>query len=114
MARRVAAGADTLPLGRYWCEDRPSALRRAAPATVELLVLRRVVVGSLVLVVVQELRAGGNRSDRLDEDPLAIIDRLAVRLTRVVDEPRVVPVHGRVDYRLVVHREEKRVVARHV
>src|SRR6185369_16238525 len=114
MARRVAAGADTLPLGDDWCEDRPAALRRAAAATVELLVVRRVVVGSLVLIVVHELRASRNRLDRLDEDPLAIVDRFAVRFARVVDEPRVVSVHRGVDYRLVVHREEKRVVARHV
>src|SRR4051812_9169218 len=114
MARRVAAGADTLRLWCLWCEDRPAALRRAAAASVELLVLRRVIVHTLVLVVVHELRAGGNCLDRLDEDPLAIVDRLAVRIAGVIDETGFVAVDRRVDHRLVVHREQKRVMARHL
>src|SRR4051794_12958567 len=114
MARRVAAGMGTLCLRGLWCEDRPAALWRAAPAPVELLVLGRVIVRSFVLIVVDELRTGRNCLDRLDEDPLAIVDRLAVRIAGVIDETGFVAVDRRVDHRLVVHREQKRVVARHL
>src|SRR5436190_6280736 len=69
------------------------------------------VVGPFVLIVVHQLRTGGDRLYRLDEDALAIIDRLAVRIAGVIDEPGVVPVHGGVDARLVIDREQEGVVA---
>src|SRR3954466_5609501 len=114
MARRGAAGTDTLPLGGDWSEDCPTALRRGAPATAELLALRRVVVGSLVLIIVHELRAGGDRLDRLDEDPLAIVDCFAIRIAGVIDESRLVSVDRCIDHRLVVDGEQERVVTRHL
>ena len=39
------------------------------------------------------------------------IDRVAIRVARVVDEPRLVAVHRRVDHDVVVDREQKRVMA---
>src|SRR5689334_1921587 len=101
MARRVGAGTVMSPLRRRWREDRPAALRRPTPAPIELLVFRCMVLGPLVLIVVHELRPGRNGLDRLDEDPLAIVDRLAIRVARMVDEARLVPVHRSVDHRLV-------------
>src|SRR5215218_670082 len=98
-------------LGR---EDGSTARGRAAATLVELLVLGRVIVAALVLVVVHELRARRDRLDRLDEDALAIVDRLAIRRAGVIDEPRVVPLHRRVDHPLVVDGEQERVVAVHL
>src|SRR5215207_5279673 len=98
----------------YGREDGSAARRCPAAALVKLLVLGRVIVAALVLVVVDELRARRDRLDRLDEDALAIVDRLAVRRAGVIDEARIVPLHRRVDHRLVVDGEEEGVVAVHL
>src|SRR3954468_3536014 len=72
------------------------------------------IVRALVLVVVHQLRSRGDRLRGFDEDPFPIVDRFAVRLARVIDEARLVPVHRSVDARLVVDREEERMMAVHL
>src|SRR5678815_1169453 len=64
-----------------------------------------------VRVVIRELLARGDVADRLDPDATVVDDRIAVRIARVIDEPRVVAVDGGVDHDVVVDREEKRVVS---
>src|SRR5689334_15790285 len=72
-------------------EDGAATLRGAAAAGVELLVFRGVILGTLVLVIVEQFLAGPYVLPRLDEDALAVGDRLAVAVAGVVEEARVVP-----------------------
>src|SRR5688500_18974553 len=95
-------------------EDRPAALRGAAEAGVEPLVLLGVLRVALVLVVVQDLRPRLDVLLRVDEDPVVLDDRLGVRVAGVVDEPRDVPAPPPVDHRVLVEGEEEGVVAPHV
>src|SRR5687767_7519121 len=84
----------------------------AAVAHVEL--LHRLAAGTLVLVIVGKLYAGLNVLQRIDPDALVLDDRLAVWITGVIYQPGRVGTHSAVDTGLVIEREEKSVVARHL
>src|SRR5204863_4990308 len=63
-----------------------------------------------VRIVVRQLFSRLNVTDRLDPDPRVVDDRVAIRIARVVDEPRLVAVHGSIDHDVVVNREQIRVM----
>src|SRR3954469_17369617 len=109
-ARRTRSEAGTPSVFRLWREDASAALGRAAPAGIESLILFGVFVGALVLVIVQQLLARLDVAHCVDEDPLAIVDRLAVAVARVVDVRGLVPVHRTIDAHLVIDGEEKGLV----
>src|SRR5215468_4813670 len=58
-------------------------------------------------VVVAELFAEGDRAARLDVDPPLLLDRLAVRIARVVDPPGRIPALPGVDHDVVVELEQE-------
>ena len=93
-------------------ENAAAAVGCPAVAHIERLVPLRVGV-ALERVVVYQLGAGLDRTDRLDEDAPLLDHCLAVGIARVVDEARLVAVHCGVDHDLLVDREQERVVARH-
>src|SRR5215831_11495405 len=91
-------------------EDRPATVRRAAVAGEPSLSSRRVALLEDVLVVVRELVTGSDVAHGRDPDAPVLDDRVAVRITRVIDEPRLVAVDRRVDDDIVVNGEEERVM----
>src|SRR5690606_23744437 len=90
------------------------ALRRAAATGIARLVALVRIGRTLVLVVVDELLPRLDRPDRLYVDVAAVDHGLAVRIAGVIDEARLVPVHGRVYHRAVVEREQEGVAALHL
>src|SRR6185437_7150343 len=70
-------------------DDRAAAIRRAAQALVELLVGLGRLGRALVVVVVRELLALPDRPVGLDVDATILDHRIAVRIARVIDEPRL-------------------------
>jgi len=63
-----------------------------------------------VRVIIRQLFARFHITDRLDPDSSPLDDRIAVGIARVVDEPRIVAIHCRVDDDVVVYCKEIRVV----
>jgi len=96
-----------LPLG---LEDRPAAVPRLAGAGEAPLPRRRVRLVELEGVVVGEFLARHDVPDGHDLHMVAIRDRLAIRFTGVVDEPRRVPAHVGVDDPMLVERKQVRVL----
>jgi hypothetical protein len=103
-----------LPSSPLQIQDRPATRRRPAAARIpgERLIVEIVGVHPIG-VVVRELFTGLDRPLGEDEDAPADVGRLAARLARVVDEARLVAVHGGVDRGLAIDGEKKRVVALH-
>ncbi len=64
-----------------------------------------------IRVVVRQLFAGSNVADGLYPDATVIDDRVAIRITRMVDESRFVSVDGRIDHNVVVDGEQISVMA---
>ena len=62
-------------------------------------------------VVVRQFLPRFHFANCLDPDPATVDDRIAVRIARVVDEPRVVSVYSSVDDYIVVDREEVSMVS---
>src|SRR5262249_990688 len=67
----------------------------------------------LVLVVVKELCPRRNALQRLDPDAAPADDGFAIRIARVIDEPRLIAVVRGVDARALIEDEQERVVAPH-
>ena len=61
-------------------------------------------------VVVREFLAGADRAHRMDEQASIVFDRLAVRIATVIDPPRGIPLHARIDHRTVGEFEYERMV----
>ena len=59
-----------------------------------------------VRVIIRQLFARFHIADRLDPDPAVLDDRITVGVARVVDEPRIVAIHGGVDDGVIIYREE--------
>src|SRR5687768_3147738 len=95
------------------CQDRSATRRRAALAHVQTLPVLVLGAISLVPIVVHQLFAGRDGANRLDVDPLPLVDRLAVGSAAVIDEPRVVAIDRGVDHRPLVDAEEERVMPAH-
>ena len=74
--------------------------------------LRRVSVPFLehVGVVVRQFLPPLHIANCLDPDPATVDDRVAVRIARVVDEPRLIPVYSSVDHDVIVDCKEVSVV----
>ena len=68
---------------------------------------------TLQMIIVRQLRAGQNVMDGLYKDSAILDHRFAVRLTRVVDEPRLVPLARRINHGFLVHSKEEGVRALH-
>ena len=64
-----------------------------------------------VRVVVRQLLARLDISNRLDPNPAVLDHRVAIRIARVIDESRLVSADSRVDHDVVIDREQERVVA---
>src|SRR5688572_31788865 len=91
-------------------DDRPAALSAAALASVELEILDCVFGEEIILVVVRQLLARSNVLEGVDPDVLAFDPRNTVRVAGMVDEPRDVPAHRRIDTGAAVENEEEGVV----
>ena len=57
-------------------------------------------------VIIRQLFSGFHITDSLDPDTLGLDHRIAVRVARVVDEPRFVPIDGRIDDDIVIDCEK--------
>src|ERR1700722_9250853 len=122
LARRVLAGRAFA--GRAFAGRTPRGLARllgglqhaaaatlgAAAARVDVIDVGRIVVVALYLIVVAQFLAAPYGPNRLDEDALVQRGAFAVRIAAMVDVPRLIPVHARVDHGFRVHREQKRVI----
>src|SRR3954471_2619406 len=95
----------------FLCQQRPATARRAAVAREAALGGWRVSFLEDVRVVVGELLARPHVANGFDPDATVLDDSVAVRIARVVYEPRCVAVHRRIDHDVVVDREQERVVA---
>src|SRR5206468_624733 len=102
-----------MPFSSWDVDDRAAAQGTSAAASVELEVLDRVVGHEVVLVVVAQLLTGADVAQRVDPDVLALDQRDAVGVARMVDEARDVAADSRVDARATVQDEQERVVTRH-
>src|SRR5688500_10776867 len=102
-----ARRADDSPLLR---QDRPATGCGAAVTGKAALRPGRVALVEHVRVVVGQLLARRDVADRLDPDAAVIDHGVAVRIARMVDEAGVVAVHRRVDYQVVVDREQERMM----
>jgi hypothetical protein len=63
-----------------------------------------------VRVIVRELFTGGDVANCIYPDSPVIDDGVAIRIARVVDEPRFVSVKGGIDYDVVVDGKEIRMM----
>lgn len=91
-------------------QDRPATVAGAAGTGIAAFGRRGVALLENVCVVVRELFARLDVANRLDPDAAVVDHRIAVRVARVVDEPRLVAADRRVDHHVVVDREEEGVV----
>ena len=71
--------------------------------------IRWIVALAADLIVVGELLTRGDAADRIDEDPRVLDHGLAVWLTGVIDEARLVAVDSGVDHGGIVGDEKERV-----
>ena len=62
-------------------------------------------------VIVRQFFSNFHIPDRFDPDPAVLDYGITVRIARVVDKPRIVPVDRRVDHDVIVNREEIRVMS---
>src|SRR4051794_20482123 len=97
----------TVPLTRSSLlrQDRPTTVRRAAVAGKPALRSRGVPLLEDVGIVVCQLLTRLDVANRLDPDTTLVDHGVTVWIARVVDEPRFVAVHGRVDHDVVIDRE---------
>src|SRR5256885_9308776 len=100
----------TLPSSLFRLYDRPAAFRCAAVASIEGEILSGVLVQIFVLVIVRQLRTLRNALDRFDPDMSALDERIAIRITGVIDEACVVSIERGVDDPFAVQREQKGVM----
>src|SRR3954463_6703276 len=107
---RTGAERLTLSTRLLRLDDRAPAVGGSAATRVEGEIFGCVLVEVLVLVIVRQLGTGRYALDRFDPDATALDVRVTVRITRVVDEARIVAVEGGVDDPPAVQREQKRVV----
>ena len=87
-------------------EDRATTASRLARTGEPPLSRRRVRCVELDRIVVREFLTGPDRTDRDDPHLVAEGDRLAIGLAGVIDEPRRVAAHVRVDHALGVERQQ--------
>src|SRR5215510_159220 len=94
-------------------DDRSATARRTTLAPIEQEILLRVIGIVVVLIVVRQFGPHRNALDRRDPDAAVPDAGLAVRITRMVDESRLIPVKGRVDAGAGAENEQKRVMLGH-
>lgn len=88
-------------------EEHTPAGRGATAAGIALFPFFAEAARTVQMVIVGQFRALRNVADGLDKDAPALYDRFAVRVTRVVDKARLVPLLRSVDDRFVVDGKEK-------
>ena len=73
---------------------------------------RRVSLVENVRVIVRQFFSNFHIPDGFDPDPAVLDHSITVRIARVIDEARIIPVDGRVDHDVIVNCEEIGVMSR--
>ena len=90
------------------------AVRRAAIAAELLLPILGLILVHSEAVVVAEFFAGLDRASRFDENAALVFHRFAIRIARVIDEARVIALHGGINAHVAIaNLKEKGVMPLH-
>src|SRR5512143_992074 len=92
---------------RWYVEQGAAAMDGATAARIQAPLFFRAEIFAGEIVVVREFLPRIDVAEREDPDPPPAHHRFAVRLTRMVDEPRIISADGGIHHNLVVHVEEQ-------
>ncbi len=91
-------------------QHRFAAFRRSAAAGEDRVYVGRIVIFTLDLVIISQLLARLDGTDRLDVDASSLDDGLAIRIARVVEKTRLVAHDAGIDHRSGIDDEQERVI----